>query len=555
MKEREVLEVDVLIVGGGPGGLAAAYHLRRLLAAAPVPSGEVAIALLEKAGNLGSHQLSGAVLDPRGLRELVPDYEARGCPIESVVTAEEIFFLTEKKAIRFPFTPPMLRNHGNLLVSLNRFTKWLGELVETSGVDLFPGFSGQELLCEGERVVGVRTGDRGRDRSGQPKSNFEPGVDIKAKVTVLAEGVRGSLTKQAIARFALDAGKDPQVYATGVKEIWELPPGRTDTGRVIHTMGWPLDDRTYGGSFIYHLSGNLLALGFVVGCDWENPLLSPHHVFQQFKQHPLVAKMLDGGKMVGYGAKAIPKGGWYSLPRPYADGLLLVGDAGGYQNAQRLKGVHLAQKTGMLAAEQIHAALQIDDTSSAALAGFEAKVRASWAGQELHACRNFHQGFEGGLYAGMFHTGVQMITGGRGLKDHATVVPDHSHMQTLAARRGRGRSIAAPEWKPDGRLTFDRLTSVFHSGTKHEEDEPCHLVVADTDICRNRCAEEFGNPCQYFCPAYVYEMVPDEERGGRKLQINASNCVHCKTCDIMDPYQIITWVPPQGGEGPVYTNL
>lgn len=553
--ERETLEVDVLIVGGGPAGLAAAYHLRRLLKQTPLPGGDLSIALIEKGGALGNHQLSGAVIDPRGIAELIPDYRALGCPIEKEVEEEDLLFLTASKSIRFPFTPPMLQNHGNHIISLNKFTRWLGDLVEADGVDIFPGFSGQEMLLDGERVLGVRTGDRGLNRAGEPKRNFEPGIDITAKITVLCEGVRGSLTKSLIPRLKLDAGKNPQIYGTAVKEVWEVPAGRTEKGKVIHTMGYPLDPQTYGGTWIYTMGNNLLSLGLVVGCDYRSPFTSPHTLFQQFKLHPAIRPLLEGGKMVGYGAKAITEGGWHSLPRPYADGLLLAGDAGGYLNAQRLKGVHLALKTGMLAAETIHEALLAGDTSAKALSAYERRIGQSWVGKELYGCRNFRQGFAGGLYAGMLSTGMQMVLGGAAPFVNPKVSPDHTHMLKLSQLRAQGLSSEPIDWKPDDQITFSRLTDVFHSGTKHEEDQPCHLVVSDLDLCRTRCAEEYGNPCQYFCPAAVYEMVPDEERGGKKLQINASNCVHCKTCDIMDPYQVITWVPPQGGEGPVYTNL
>jgi electron-transferring-flavoprotein dehydrogenase len=556
--EREVLEVDVLIVGGGPAGLSCAYHLRRLLGDRPAASGEVSIALIEKGGAIGNHSLSGAVMDPKGIRELMPDFLERGCPVEWEVGEDALYYLTRERALRFPMTPPMLRNEGFYIVSLNKLSTWLGEQVEAAGgVDLFPGFAGQEVLLDGERVLGVRTGDRGLDHDGNPKGNYEPGVDIRAGVTVLADGVRGNLTKTLIARLNLDQERNPQIYATGAKELWELSPERAGEGRVFHTMGYPLDAQTYGGGWLYDMKGGLLSLGFVVGLDYRSPFTDPHRLLQEYKQHPFVRSKLEGGRLVRYGAKTIPEGGYFSLPRPYADGVLLAGDAGGYLNAQRLKGIHLAIKTGMLAAETVHEALLKNDSSQALLSSYERRLGESWVHRELRSCRNFRQAFQGGIWKGMFRTGVQLVTGGRGFSDRLPTRPDFTHMFKLDRLAAAGLRAEPPTAVPDdpAKLTFGKLTSVYHSGTLHEENQPCHLKVADTEICRDRCAREYGNPCQFFCPASVYEMVPDPDRGGKKLQINFTNCVHCKTCDIMDPYEIITWVPPQGGEGPVYTGL
>lgn len=552
--DRETLEVDVLVVGGGPAGLAAALHLKRLAVSA---GSELEIAVIEKGGEFGHHSLSGAVMDPRGLRELLPDFAERGCPIDAEVREDALHYLTRTRARRFPFTPPGFGNHGNLIVSLNRLVAWLAGEVEAAGVNLFAGFAGQEMLYEGDRVVGVRTGDKGLDRDGKPKANFEPGVDIRARITILAEGVRGSLARELIPRLRCDEGRNPQSYATGAKELWEVAPEQAASGRVAHTLGFPLDGHTYGGGWIYDLAANHVSIGFVVGLDGGDPFLDPHRLLQEFKTHPMVRERLRGGKLIRYGAKAIPEGGYWAIPRPYADGVLLVGDTAGFLNAQRLKGIHLAIKTGMLAAETAHEALRASDAAPAALADFERRVRESWVHDELWSCRNFRQAFQGGLLAGMAEVGVQMLTGGRGVRARRGARPDHAHFETLAARRRAGRSVEPPPPLADDAdsLGFAKLTSVYHSGTLHEENQPCHLKVADPDICRTRCAEEYGNPCEHFCPASVYHMVPDEGRPGKRLQIDFTNCVHCKTCDILDPYQIITWVPPQGGEGPVYTNL
>ncbi len=555
--EREVLEVDVLIVGGGPAGLACALYLKTLLKQ-KAPGEEVSVALIDKGGAVGNHSLSGAVMDQRGIRELLPACGEDGYPVEAVVEHDGFWYLTKTGSFRSPVTPPMLRNHGYEIVSLSRLTAWLAEKVEAAGVDLFPGFAGREVLYDdSNRVIGIRTGDQGLDKDGIPKGNFSPGVDIHARVTVLAEGVRGSLTKELVRRLRLDTGRNPQIYGTGVKEIWEVPADRVPKGFVAHTLGFPLDSRMYGGSWLYGMGGGQVSLGFAVGLDYDNPFTDPHRMLQDLKGHPFFREKLQGGTLVRYGAKAIPEGGWFSLPRPYADGVLLAGDCGGYLNAQRLKGIHLAFKTGMLAAETAHEALLRNDSGSAVLSGYERRIRDSWIHPELWKVRNFRQGFRHGLFAGMAQTGFQIVSGGRGLVAKLETRPDHTHMRTLQELRQAGKPDAPPPAVTDDEaaLRFSKLTSVYNSGTAHEEDQPCHLHVADPEICRTRCAEEYGNPCVQFCPASVYEMVDDEERGGKRLQVNFTNCVHCKTCDVMDPYEIITWTPPQGGEGPVYTGM
>ena len=560
MAEREVLETDVLVVGGGPGGLAAAIRFKDLLSTHNKASGknvEASVMVVEKGAEFGAHSLSGAVLDPVSLRELIPDFESQGAPVTTKVTEDHVYLLTAGGRFGLPIVPPPLQNHGNYVISLNQLVKWLAAQAEARGVDLFAGFPGAEILYEGDRVVGVRTGDKGIDKHGARKGNFEAGVDLRAKVTILAEGARGSLTKQLVPRLKLDQGKFPQVYSIGVKELWEVPKGRLPGGAVLHTMGYPLDRHTFGGGFIYGFTEERISIGLVIGLDYRDPFLDPHASFQQLKEHPMVRRLLDGGKMVRYGARTISEGGWYSIPRPFADGVLLIGEAAGYLNAMRLKGVHLAIKTGMLAAETAFEAVLADDPSAARLKAFEDRVAASYVKTELWKVRNFHQGFKHGLLPGLFHSGLQMFTGGRGLVDPMTPSKGYAEVQRLADYYGPGRKRDDFQRKKmDGTLTLDRLTDVYHSGTRHDEDQPVHLHVADTSVCETRCKEEYGNPCEKFCPAAVYEMVPKgEDPKDLRLQINFSNCVHCKTCDVMDPYQIITWVTPEGGGGPRYDDL
>jgi electron-transferring-flavoprotein dehydrogenase len=552
--EREKLEADVLIVGGGPAGLACALHLANLIEshAQANKTPELSpdnIYVLEKAREIGAHQLSGAILDPRALRELVPDFE-KSAPLDTPVTGDAAYYFTPAKAWRLPITPSPLRNHGNYVISLNRLVKWLGGLVEQKGVNVFTQFAGRELLYDKNGIAGVITDDKGVDKNGKPKDNFTPGYELRAKVTVLAEGPRGSLTKDLVKKLKLD-GLNPQVYGLGIKELWEVPAGRIDTGYVAHTLGWPLGSDIYGGGWIYGMRDNRVSLGMVVGLEYQNPLFDPHVAFQKFKTHPFVRRILEGGKLVRYGAKTVPYGGWYSMPRSYIDGGLIIGDSASLLNSQRLKGIHTAIKSGMLAAETIYEALSAGDTSAAALSSYQRKLEQSWLKDELWAVRNFHQAFHDGLWKGLFHAGLQFVTGGRGLIDPMRSRPGYEEYTKL--NRERIPVDQSTRFKGDGKLTFDRLTDVYHSGTRHEEDQPCHLHVLDTNICSDRCVREYGNPCQYFCPAAVYEIVTDVDIP--KLKINFANCVHCKTCDIADPYQIIDWVPPEGGGGPNYEGM
>jgi electron-transferring-flavoprotein dehydrogenase len=558
--ERPQMEADVVIIGGGPAGMACALRLSQLIDAhndqlalkgsSAAPLSKENIYVLEKAREAGQHCLSGALLDPRSMRELLPGFETEA-PIDAEVTEESVYFLTEKGHYKLPIVPPPLRDHGNYVISINKFVKWMAAKVEAAGITLFTGFAGSELLFDGDGVVGVRTDDKGVDKEGQPKSNFEPGYDLHSKITVLAEGARGSCTKQLIERFQLEDPEHAQTYGVGIKELWEVPAGRVAKGEVIYTLGYPLTGQEYGGAWIYGISDTLLSVGYVVGLDYQDPRLDPHHVFQSFKQHSLARGLLEGGKMVRYGAKSLPYGGWLTMPKLAGKGWMILGDSGSMLNSQRLKGIHLAIKSGMLAAETAFESMLVGDQSSGALGAYQSRVEGSWIKEELYPVRNFHQGFENGLLGGLVHSGIQQVLGGRNIgpdyENHAGY--RNLHMLDALGRSTYGREATLGPAKSDGKLTFDKLTDVYHSGTRHDDDQPVHLVIRDTNICNHRCGQEYGNPCQHFCPAAVYEMVDGQ------IHINFANCVHCKTCDIMDPYQVITWVPPEGGGGPNYDGM
>ena len=548
---RETLEVDILIVGGGPAGMSAALRLAQLQ---KQQGGDpLAVAVLEKSRDSAAHMLSGAVLDPSTLRDLIPDFEQKGAPLAVPVHTDHVYFLTSRGKVAFPIIPPPLRNHGNFIISLNVFVRWLAQQVEAEGIDVFTGFAGQDVLMDGQRVLGVRTGDRGVGRHGEHKPAFEPGVDVLAKVTIFCDGVRGNLTKDLLRRLQPGAGRQPQQFAVGLKELWEVPAGRLAPGTVMHTMGYPLRFEEFGGGFVYAMPDGQLSVGFVVGLDYRDPLFDPHMAFNRFKQHPAIAALLSGGSLVRYGAKALPEGGWNTIPRPYMDGAVVAGDAGGFLNSMRLKGIHLAMRTGMLAAESAFEAVRSGDTSSSSLSGYQARIDAGPVRAELYPVRNVHQAFGHGLLTGLAFSGAALLTRGWWPRD-LQGDEGYDRMRKLAPGTPHPSDLRpSNETVADRRLTFDKVTNVHYSGTAHDEDQPSHLLV-HTDVCSSICGPEYGHPCTRFCPANVYEIARESD-GTPRLQINASNCVHCKTCDIMDPYQVITWVPPEGGGGPQYNGM
>jgi electron-transferring-flavoprotein dehydrogenase len=566
MEEREIMEVDVLFVGGGIACLSGALHLSNLIQkhnekveqeGQGKKLEEVMIAVLEKGAYVGAHGISGAVMDPAALKELIPDFAERGAPLEGKVKKESVYLLTKGGKIKSPITPPPLNNHGNYVVSLARVNEWLGKLVEESGVYMFPGFAGTEILYDNDRVVGVRTGDKGIDTDGSKKSNYEPGIDLRAKVTVFGEGSRGSLTKTLIKKYNLDEEKNPQSFVVGVKEVWEIPEGRIVPGEVVHTLGYPLKSNTYGGGFIYGMRDNKVSVGLLTGLDYHDPYLDPHREFQKFKLHPYVADLLKEGKLVQYGAKTAPVGGFFSIPKLTFPGGMLVGDSASLFISQKIKGIHCAMKSGILAAETIFQGLLKGDFSEQQLGAYALAMNESAVGREIYKSRNFHQAFQKGLWAALVIAGIQYVLGGRIFKARLTTQPDFMHLKKVGEVY-RKESLTDEEKgniKYDGKHTFDKETDVYYSGATHEEKQPPHLKILDLDTCYNRCTGEFQNPCVRFCPAGVYEMEIDEETGKRRMKLNFSNCVHCKTCDVKDPYENINWVPPEGGGGPKYTVL
>lgn len=566
---RETMDVDVLIVGGGSAGLSCALHLQNQIQKhneeinAGQKQGELIpeqmIVVVEKASEIGAHSFSGAVLNPKALSELIPNFKEEGCPLDSEVKKDAVYYLGSDYSFKLPVTPPPFHNEGNYIVSLSKLNRWLATKCEEKGINIFPGFAAVEALYDGNKIIGIRTGDKGRDKHGKPKANFEPGLILKAKIVIFAEGTRGSLFQQVEKKLHLRAGKNPEVFEEGVKEIIQMPAGTVEAGQVIHTMGFPLS-KSIGGTFIYTLPEDKIIVGLVAYLDTEDPLLDPHRELQKLKTHPFLQSMLKGGKVIAYGGKTLPAGGWYSMPKLYGDGFMVCGDSASMVDVQKLKGIHLAMKSGMQAAETImDGLLKGGDFSESVTQGYEKRIEQSYVKGDLYRVRNFHQALSKGIVASLPLIALQEMTGGAGLQDPMKI--EHVDAETTE----KVVDIWGPYGlehednklpKPDGVLFFDKLSSVYLTGTMHDEDSPNHLLITDGDICRNVCEPKYKSPCNHFCPASVYEMVPSTKEAGKKdLQINYTNCIHCKTCDIKCPFKNIKWTPPEGGGGPQYREV
>ncbi len=543
--ERESMEYDVVIVGAGPSGLSAAIRLKQLAA----ESGQdVNVCVIEKGSEVGAHILSGAVIEPRALNELIPDWKERGAPLDVPATQDQFLLLTRETSYKLP-TPPQMNNHGNYIVSLGNVCRWLATQAEELGVEIYPGFAAAEVLYDDDgAVVGVATGDMGVDREGNPTDQFTPGMELRARYTLFAEGCRGSLTKTLYERFKLREGVDPQTYGIGIKELWEIDPLLHAPGKIVHTVGWPLDPSTYGGSFLYHLENNQVAVGFVVGLGYANPHLSPFDEFQRFKTHPDIRPTFEGGRRIAYGARAISAGGFQSIPKLTFPGGMLIGDTAGFLNMPKIKGTHTAMKSGMVAAEAMFGAVAAGRGADE-IAEYPEQLRKSWLWEELYQVRNIKPSFSWGLWAAIAYSALDtyLFRGKAPWTFHHK--PDHSKLK----KASECPKIEYP--KPDGVISFDKLSSVFISSTNHEEDQPCHLTLKDPTVPIRINLALYDAPEQRYCPAGVYEIVRDSDGGNPRLQINAQNCVHCKTCDIKDPTQNINWVTPQGGGGPNYPNM
>lgn len=562
--QRETMDVDVVIVGGGSAGLSCAYHLQgqvqkhnEEIASGKrhgSPMAEPMIAVLEKGMEIGSHSLSGAVLNPKALQEMIPNFKDLGCPLESEVKEDAVYYLGDTSAFKLPIVPPPFHNVGNYIVSLSKLNRWLGTQCEAKGINIFPGFAAVEALYEDDKIVGVRTGDKGRDKEGNPKANFEPGLILKAPLVIFAEGTRGSLFKQVAKKLNLRDGKNPEVFEEGVKEIIQMPAGTVTPGQVIHTLGYPLK-KSIGGTFIYTIPGDKIIIGLVAYLDTLDPLLDPHRELQKFKTHPFMQNLLKGGKVVAYGGKTLPAGGWYSMPKLAGNGWMVCGDSASMVDVQKLKGIHLAMKSGMSAAEVAFECLRDQDSSFAKTRLYETKIHESFVKKELYRVRNFHQTLSMGLFSSLPLIALQEITGGRGLFDGMKIHKDATTTERVLEIWGP-EGLQHPENllpKPDGELFFDKLSSVYLTGTQHDENSPNHLLLQNGDICRTICEPQYKSPCVRFCPANVYELKPSTQPGGNfDLNINYTNCIHCQTCDIKCPFENIDWTVPEGGGGPQY---
>lgn len=550
--DHESIEFDVLIVGGGPSGLATAIRLMQL---AQEKNRELEVALIDKGADIGAHAVSGAIVKPAALSELIPDHKEKGCPIENVVRGDEFYYLTRNRAWAAPITPKYMHNTGCYVMSASRLSRWLGGIAEEMGVNIFPGFDGKEVLYaeDGRTIAGVRTGDKGLDKDGSPKANFEPGIDLLAKVTVFAEGARGSLVKSMAGKLGLYEGKQPEVYETGIKEVIQLPEGATyfsaSKGNDIHMMGYPLGLGTPGGGFIYEMSENRLSIGYLTALCYDDPILDPYEMFIKFKRHPFVADIIKGGKVIEQGARTVPTGGYYTLPKLVVNGGLFVGAGAQLHNTPELKGIHLAIKSGMLAAGTIFDALAKADCSTTVLQQYGDALEQSWVKTELWQGRNCAQALAKKGLSKLFHLGLQYVTSGRGLIDPMPLEEDAKTLKPLTG----GKEVGSEEKERyDGELYVDKLTGVYLSKTMHREDQPSHLIIHDPEVCSRQCYPTYGSPCTRFCPGNVYELELDEA-GKAHIKLNPSNCFHCKTCDVKDPYANITWTCPEGGEGPGYT--
>jgi len=544
--ERESMEFDVVVVGGGPSGLSAAIRLKQL---ANEKGQSIEVCLIDKGAEIGAHILSGAVLEPRALNELIPNWQDLGAPLDTPVTSDRFMFLTETSSFRLP-TPPQMNNHGNYIISLGNFCRWLGEQAEALGVEVYPGFAAAEVLYNDDGSVrGIATGDMGIGKDGEKTDAYEPGMELLGKQTIFAEGCRGHLTKTIFDRFDLREGKDPQTYAIGIKELWDIDPAKSEPGKVWHSVGWPVSTDVYGGSFLYHLNGNQVAVGYVVGLDYQNPHLSPFEEFQRFKTHPKVRDVFEGGRRVSYGARALNEGGFQSIPKLTFPGGCLVGCTAGFLNVPKIKGTHTSMKSGMLAAEAVFEIVTGENAAAQEPVSYGEKIEQSWLWDELYRVRNIRPGFNKGLWLGMAYAGLDTyLLRGKApwtFKHH----DDHSALKPAADMP----KIEYP--KPDGVVSFDRNSSVYLSGTNHNENQPAHLTLKDASVPVDHNLAIYDAPEQRYCPAGVYEIVREEDGSNPRLQINAQNCVHCKTCDIKDPTQNIVWVTPEGGGGPAYPNM